>query len=100
MNGQIAISYPETLADSMKMQRDEFVMEVKMLSLVKLYEMGKVSSGMAAKVLGISRIAFLDILGLHHVSYFADESELESDFCNASRIADAYARETSVAHCL
>jgi predicted HTH domain antitoxin len=99
MSGQIAISYPETLADSMKMQSNEFAMEIKMLSLVKLYEMGKVSSGMAANVLGISRIAFLDILDLYHVSYFADASELESDFRNASRVADACVQEKTVAGC-
>ena len=100
MNGQIVISYPETLADSMKMQGDEFATEIKVLSLVKLYEMGKVSSGIAANVLGISRIAFLDILGLYHVSCFADVSELEPDFRNASRVADACAQEPAVARCL
>jgi predicted HTH domain antitoxin len=85
MNGQIAISYPEALADSLKMQSAEFAQEIKVLSLVKLYELGKVSSGMAAKVLGISRIAFLDILGTHHVSIFPDADELEADFATVMR---------------
>jgi predicted HTH domain antitoxin len=83
MNGQIAISYPEALADSLKMQNEEFAQEIKVISLVKLYELGKISSGMAAKVLDISRVAFLDILGAHHVSYFAADDELKSDFRNA-----------------
>jgi predicted HTH domain antitoxin len=83
MENQITISYPETLAFSLKMQNREFEREIKTLSLVKLYELGKVSSGIAAKILGISRIDFLDILTSYGVSAFADMEELESDFANA-----------------
>jgi predicted HTH domain antitoxin len=83
MEAQIAISYPQTLAYSLKMQNSEFEHEMKTLSLVKLYELGKVSSGMAAKVLGISRITFLDLLALYQVSIFPDADELEADFANA-----------------
>jgi predicted HTH domain antitoxin len=80
MEAQIAISYPQTLAFSLKMRDREFEQEMKTLSLVKLYELGKVSSGMAAKVLGISRIAFLDLLADYDVSVFANADELEADF--------------------
>ena len=80
MEQNIAISYPETLAFSLKMQDEEFSMEIKTLSMVKLYELGKVSSSIAAKVLGIPRIAFLDILSNYHISIFACPDELEADF--------------------
>jgi predicted HTH domain antitoxin len=83
MEAQIAISYPQSLAYSLKMQNREFEQEIKTLSLVKLYELGKVSSGMAAKVLGISRIAFLDLLAEYQVSVFPDADELAADFANA-----------------
>jgi predicted HTH domain antitoxin len=65
------------------MQNQEFEREIKTLSLVKLYELGKISSGIAAKTLGITRVDFLDILASYKVSSFADTSELESDFANA-----------------
>ncbi|AEF84974.1 conserved hypothetical protein [Treponema primitia ZAS-2] len=80
MEKQITINYPETLAFSLKMQSEEFGQEMKTLSLVKLYELGKVSSGIAAKALGIPRIAFLDVLSNYHVSIFAEADELGADF--------------------
>jgi predicted HTH domain antitoxin len=83
METQIAINYPLALADSLKMQEQEFEREMKTLSLVKLYELGKVSSGIAAQVLGISRVAFLDVLAEYQVSCFPDAGELESDFAHA-----------------
>jgi hypothetical protein len=38
---------------------------------------------MTAGVLGISRLAFLDILAAHEVSCFPNAEELEADFINA-----------------
>ena len=80
---QISVSYPETLAFSLKMQNSEFEREIKTASLVKFYEMGKISSGLAAKTLGISRLDFLDSLAIYGVSIFTDPDELESDLSNA-----------------
>lgn len=81
----ISIDYLETLAFSLKMDSAEFRHEVKTLSLVKLYELGKISSGRAADLLNISRVDFLDLLAKYQVSYFANTSkdELIADFDNA-----------------
>ena len=85
MKQQISISYPESLAHSLKMNHNEFENEIKKLSLIKLYELGKISSGFAAKLLGIGRIEFLELLGKYNVSYFHRglENDLESDMANA-----------------
>ncbi len=84
MEHSISINYPETLAFSLKMNTVEFQKEMKIMSLVKLYELGKISSGFASKLLKISRIDFLELLGKYNVSYFDNrENELESDFENA-----------------
>ena len=80
---QINVSYPETLAFSLKMQSSEFEREIKTASLVKFYELGKISSGFAAKILGISRIDFLDRLAAYGVSTYVDTDELETDIANA-----------------
>jgi predicted HTH domain antitoxin len=69
------------------MRVPEFEREMKTISLVKLYELGKISSGMAAQVLGISRVAFLDVLAEYQVPCFSDAAELESDFAHASASA-------------
>lgn len=82
---QISIEYPERLAFSLKMKKKEFQDEIKTISLVKLYELGKISSGMAADLLSMGRVEFLELLKKYNVSYFYDgyEDELESDLANA-----------------
>ncbi|WP_457624258.1 UPF0175 family protein [Persephonella sp.] len=58
--------------------------EVKMAALAKLYEMGKISSGRAARLLGISRMEFLELLGNYRVQIGPDtEEELIEDIKNA-----------------
>jgi len=85
MERLIAINYPESLAFSLKMENQEFKNEMKIISLVKLYELGKISSGRAANLLNMNRVNFLDLLQKYNVSYFHKglENELESDLRNA-----------------
>ena len=79
----INVSYPETIAFSLKMKSKEFEREIKTASLIKLFELGKISSGFAASILGISRIDFLDCLSAYGVSAYADMDELDADIANA-----------------
>ena len=85
MEQLISINYPESLAFSLKMENQEFKSEMKTISLIKLYELGKISSGLAAKLLNMNRIDFLELLEKYNVSYFHQglENEIESDFLNA-----------------
>ncbi len=66
------IQLPEEFAFSLKMQDEEFAYEIKKMALVKFFELGKITSGKAAKALNISRIAFLNMLQLYNVSIFND----------------------------
>ncbi|MGC4128505.1 MAG: UPF0175 family protein [Bergeyella sp.] len=84
MGQVISIEYPEYLANSMRLNEKEFGKEIKISALVKLYEIGKVSSGTAAKVLKISRVEFLELLGKYNVSLFNYPAEdLHRDIENA-----------------
>lgn len=85
MEHLISIDFPESLAHSLKMKNPEFRKEIKVISLIKLYELGRISSGHAAKLLDISRADFLDLLGRYRTSYFGAgyENELESDMSHA-----------------
>ena len=85
MDRQISVNYPRELAFSLKMEDSEFEKEIKIISLIKLYELGKVSSGFAARLLGMKRIEFLEILSDNNISIFPDsmEDELNSDYKNA-----------------
>jgi predicted HTH domain antitoxin len=78
----ISIEYPDYLANSMRMNEIEFGKEIKITALVKLFELGKVSSRTAAKVLQLSRIEFLDLLVKYSVGFLNGEN-LEEDLGNA-----------------
>lgn len=81
----INIEYPESLANSLRLRGKEFENEMKINSLVKLFELGKVSSGTAAKVLGLTRLDFLDLLSKYEVSSLGqyDSDDLRADIANA-----------------
>jgi predicted HTH domain antitoxin len=54
--------------------------ELKMILAAKLFELGELSSGQAAKMVGISRREFLEMVGKYGVSIFQyDADELEED---------------------
>ena len=82
---QLNITLPQDLAWLLKMQDDEFEREFKLLALIKLYELGKISSGVAARTLDMSRVEFLQTLGRYKVSLFNDSDldQLKSDFDHA-----------------
>ena len=58
--------------------------DAKMIIASKLYEDGKLSSGQAAKLAGLSKRSFIELLGRYGVSLFSNSLEdLESDIKNA-----------------
>lgn len=81
----VSIEYPEELIVSLKYRKNEFAEEMKKMSLVKLFELGRVSTGMAAKALNMNRIDFIQLLGSYKVSIFPYQSqeELLEDVTNA-----------------
>lgn len=85
MERLISVTYPESLANSLKLADREFEKEIKTISLIKLYELGKISSGTASKILGVNRVDFIEKIGEYQVSIFDfyDENELNEDVANA-----------------
>ena len=58
--------------------------EYTMIIAAKLYEDGKLSSGQAAKIAGLSKRALIELLGRYRVSVFSSSlSDLHSDIANA-----------------
>jgi predicted HTH domain antitoxin len=81
---QMIIEYPKLLPDALQQTRDEFEREAKMAMAVKLFELGKLSSGMAATLVGMERVVFLLSLHRYGVAMIdLDTAELESDEKNA-----------------
>jgi len=80
----LKIKYPGEFLFSIKESKEEFENEAKMLLVGKLFKMKKISSGMAAKLLGMNRVQFLFSLGKYSIPVFdLTEDELERDIHNA-----------------
>ena len=81
---RLTIEYPDSLPDALQESPDQFEKEAKMAMAVKMFEMKRLSSGMAAKLAGMDRVSFL--LELHHYGVSMidlSEKDLESDINNA-----------------
>jgi predicted HTH domain antitoxin len=81
---QLQIDYPETLPDALQKSRQQFEEEAKWAMAVKLFEMKRISSGMAAELVGVDRVSFLLKLKDYGVPMIdLTEEELLSDLENA-----------------
>ena len=58
----VTVKIPKTLSLS------EF--EIRMILASRLYETGKITSGQAAEMVGLSKRAFIELLGKDNVSVF------------------------------
>lgn len=84
MSLQLKIDYPETLPDAMQLTREQFEQEAKWAMAAKLFELKRISSGVAATLVGTDRVKFL--LNLHRYGVAMidiTEEELKSDLENA-----------------
>jgi predicted HTH domain antitoxin len=81
---QLVIDYPEMLPDMLGRTQGQFEQEAKWAMGVKLFEMKRLSSGMAATLIGVDRVTFLLKLADYGVSLIdLSEAELLSDLENA-----------------
>jgi predicted HTH domain antitoxin len=71
---QLVIDVPEAVLLAEKADVVTFGRELKVLAAVKLFELGRLTSGRAAELAGMSRVEFLSNLGQYKV--FPLEAEL------------------------
>lgn len=84
MSLKMTINYPETLPDAVGKTREQFEEESKWAMAVKLYEMKRLSSGMAAALVGVNRVTFILKFKDYEVPLIdLSEEELLSDLENA-----------------
>ena len=81
---QLTVEYPETLPDAVGSTSEQFEQEAKWAMAVKLFEMKRLSSGMAAGLIGVDRVTFLLKLADYDVPMIdLTEADLLSDLANA-----------------
>ena len=81
----LAVEVPDATLISLKVEPFGFAKEIKVLAAVKLFELGKLSSGRAAELAGMTRIEFLANLGKYNVGPFEHMTaeDIHRDFLNA-----------------
>ena len=57
---QITLEYPDDLAMAVQTMAEELNAQILLMAALKMFELGKLSSGKAAQLAGISRVAFLE----------------------------------------
>lgn len=81
---QLTVDYPRSLPDALQQTREQFEQEAKMAMAIKLFELKRLSSGMAAELAGMDRVSFLLSLHRYGVPMIdLDEGELQSDMEHA-----------------
>ena len=78
------IPYSPEVLWALQQEPAEFETEARLLLALKLYETGKLSTGLAAKLAGVPRVTFLFLLGQHGLSPFGEKpNEIEWDLTHA-----------------
>lgn len=81
---QIIVDVPNSYLDALHRSPGDFAKEAKLAMAVKLFEMKRLSSGMAARLIGMERVAFLAELQRQGVSMIDLEADdLAQDLANA-----------------
>lgn len=77
---QAVIEYPSGLPELLKLSDLEFARELSFLAAAKLYEIGRLSSGKAARLAGLDRMTFLrelDRVGVPAINLRDEQIEAE-----------------------
>jgi predicted HTH domain antitoxin len=81
---RLLVAYPEDLPQALQLTQEETAAQIRLMAALKMFELGKLSSGKAAELAGLSRVEFLEACGRYRVSPFnypaeEVEGELHSD---------------------
>lgn len=77
---EIIIKFPDKFELAVQTTPEELEAQILLMAALKMFELGKLSSGKAAELAGLSRVEFFEACGRYHVSIFnysAEELEAE-----------------------
>ena len=77
---ELKIKYPSGFEHAVHMTKEEIEQHIRLMAALKMFELGKISSGKASELAGMSRTEFLEACGRYSVSIFNypdDQAETE-----------------------
>lgn len=77
---ELTLSYPDDLASVIDVPQDELPAHLRLMAALKMFELGKLSIGKAAELVGMSKLDFIEVCSLNRISPFNypdDEVEAE-----------------------
>ncbi len=81
---QIVLNIPDHTLPALRVPAEAAGSELRLLAAMKLYELGRISSGAAAELAGVPRVAFLSKLGEYGIPTFRmSEEEIRRELDNA-----------------
>jgi len=89
---ELKIKYPRGFELAVQMTKNEMEQHIRLMAALKMFELGKISSGNAAQLAGMSRVEFFETCGRYRVSVFnyppdQVEEELKQDLENAMKMS-------------
>lgn len=79
----VEIEYPESIPAILNLSPEMFEKEAKFALAIKLYEMGRITSGQGARVAEVSRVEFLlNCMRYGAASVEWDQSEIDAEFAD------------------
>jgi predicted HTH domain antitoxin len=88
---ELTIRYPAGLERAIHLTKEEMEQHLRLMAALKMFELGKISSGKAAELAGMSRVEFFEACGRYRVSLFnySEEElqrELEADLATIDKV--------------
>ena len=70
MGGPTAFGVPEGFEHAVHLTREEVDQHIRLMAALKMFELGKLSSGKAAELAGMTRIEFIEACARYGVSVY------------------------------
>jgi predicted HTH domain antitoxin len=77
---ELTLTYPNDLAQVVQLTTEELSAQLLLMAALKMFELGKLSSGKAAELAGLTRVEFFEACGRYRVSLFNyPDEEIEAE---------------------
>ena len=88
---QVQLTLPEGFEQAVSLTPAELESQIRLMAAFKMFELGKLSSGKAAELAGVSRVEFMELCGRYRVpviQYEPGELERELELLKLWKISD------------